>query len=367
MSVTGSSTTSSGLPVNQIVRGRSGITSVRLGDGKIYNVSPEEDHGIENSFLGKYYVRLTMGKYQRPNPFKQQYFNPDTIVFLPLPTTLNDSIAIDYSNQKLETVGDFINGAGAVNSALLRTSGDLMRGIGGLVSDTAQAALRAGGAKGLAKGMDNVSNFIGNLIPAEQITTAVQQELGIAPNPNPTVAFQGPVIREFGYTWGLYPRNKKESEAITRMIKVLKMKALPKQNAGSPAIIDYPDMCQLNFFPWDEGGTGQWGWSESSIIRLKKCVITNVKVDYTSHGTPAFFEDTKLPVSYQLQLEFKEIEYMLSGDWADTDAKQFVPRGQASADFTGSILNSGREFIEEAGTIVTGGLARLRGTDAIGF
>ncbi|CAB4143192.1 hypothetical protein UFOVP447_93 [uncultured Caudovirales phage] len=274
--------------------------------------------GNLDTVYGKYYTRIRIGPYQRPKPFNRPEFASNLTILLPLPNELRDDTTVSYTNINLETVGDLINGniGSGVGAALLRNSGNLIGGIGSLVGDAAAAA--AGAAFGnpgeaIAGG---VAGAIGSLFPAEQITSAIQQATGKAPNPNPSVAFQGPVLRDFSYTWAFYPKSAEESARIDRMIKLLKSRALPKNWVNnSAAILEYPDMCQLNFFPWDTGGTGTWGWSGNSIIRYKKCVMAGVNVNYNPFGTPAFFEGTQLPVTYQLTISFREIEYLLSEDW----------------------------------------------------
>jgi hypothetical protein len=323
------SSTSSGLPVNDIVRTRTKF----------------EEHGIGGSFLGKYYTRLLIGPYQRPKPFDQTRFKPKYSVFLPLPTDLRDLTRVDYNTPNLETVGDFVNGAdGATRAAVLRTSGDIISGTGQLgarvLGGAAEAAPGAAG-KILGAVTGAATNYINQLFQADQMTSAIQQSAGIAPNPNPSVAFQGPVLREVSYRWGFFPKNREESLAIQRLIKVLKQSALPSSAlADSAAILQYPDICQINFYPWDKtGDPSRWGWSEDSILRYKKMVMTNVNVSYNAFGVPSFFEGTNLPTSYELSIDFKEIEYMLRDDWADADVAEFrITR--SDADFDSAFLST---------------------------
>ena len=88
--------------------------------------------------------------------------------------------------------------------------------------------------------------------------------------------------------------------------------------AGEVSILNYPSLAQLNFFPWDNGGQGAWGWSSGSIIKIKKCFMSSVSFNYAPSNIPAFFEGTSQPVSIELSIDFKEIEYMLSNDWGGT-------------------------------------------------
>lgn len=286
----------------------------RVAEGKV-----REGPG-DNSYLGKYYTRLRIGKYQRPKPFGKSVFNPSIVVFLPIPNELRDDTSVGYTNVNLETVGDLINNGltGAGGAAVLRLGGQGLAAAGGeaakVLGAAAGAALKSNAAESMITSA--IQGAGSALFNAEQISSALQQQVGLAPNPNPSVQFQGPILRDFSYTWAFYPKTKEESQDIQKLIKILKRSALPRNSIQqSAAVLDYPDMCQINFYPWDSNGSGPWGWSDNSIIKYKKCVMQNVNVNYNPFGTPAFFEGTNLPVSYQLTISFKEIEYMLSDDW----------------------------------------------------
>jgi len=269
-----------------------------------------------------YYTSLSIGPYKRDKAFGFSEFDPKFIVHLPLPTELRDDTTVSYSAVNLETVGDFLDpekNKGLGEAAALRNIGSLAQqgisatssGIGQLTNGRGPLARLAGGALG------GLMSALQSLVPAEQISSAIQQKTGAAPNPNPSVQFQGPVLRDFTLSWAFYPRNLSESKKIDSLIRKLKARALPSNNLDNGgAVLNYPHICQLNFFPWDNGSlTHPNGWSKDSIIQIKKCFMSGVNVNYNAFGTPAFFEGTHLPISYQLTINFKEIEYLLAGDW----------------------------------------------------
>ena len=265
-----------------------------------------------------YYTRLSIGPYKKDDAFKQASFDTNLVVHLPLPTEMRDDTTVSYTNVNLETVGDAFLGRDSnqmVNAAVLRNIGNL--------TSAGLSATGRGFTQALAGRADVVGalggafmNTVQSLLPPEQVGSAIQQKYGAAPNPNPSVQFQGPVLRDFTLSWAFYPKNKNESRAINDLIKKLKGRALPSNNEGNGgAILNYPHVCQLNFFPWDTEGTGSNGWSDNSIIKIKKCFMSGVNVNYNAFGTPGFFEGTRLPISYQLTISFKEIEYLLADDW----------------------------------------------------
>ena len=267
---------------------------------------------------GKYFTTLRFFKYERPNVLAPANTSPSgTKWTLPLPLELSDMTAASFSNIELESVGDLINNSslGSMASAMLsRNSGDLAQaamGVGGQV-----AGLLPGAVGDVAQG---AVNTLAAQFPAAAITSALQQAGKDAPNPNHSVAFQGPMMRDHNFSWTLFPDSPEQSEKIARMIRELKRRSLPTiKYSGSASMLNYPDLVQINFYPWDQtAGANVWGWGPDSIIRIKKCFIKSVNVNYTAGNAPAFFEGTNLPVVIALSLNLVEIDYMLSYDWDD--------------------------------------------------
>jgi len=267
---------------------------------------------------GKYFTTLRFFKYERPHPLKPANTSPiGTKWTLPLPIELSDMTSANFSNVELESMGDLINNSsiGSMASAMLsRNSGDIAQVAMGKVG---QVVGMAPGAVGdVAQG---AVNTLAAQFPAAAITSALQQAAGDAPNPNSSVAFQGPMLRDHNFSWTLFPDSPEQSKKIARMIRELKRRSLPTiKFSGSASMLNYPDLVQINFYPWDQtAGANVWGWGPDSIIRIKKCFIKSVNVNYTAGNAPAFFEGTNLPVVIALSLNLVEIDYLLSYDWDD--------------------------------------------------
>ncbi len=256
------------------------------------------------------YMRLQFGAYSRPNPFQPAEIKPEFVAFLPLPTEMGDMMTIDYSSSELDTVGDIANvlgsGTGAGTSAiaaLMRDSDKIIDAGGKALGDTGIAGLGlVGGA--LQRGSKGIS-------------TVIEQALGVAPNPNPSLAFRGPSLRSYTFSWMFHPNNINESIRLQKFIRELKKRSLPSTTvANVTALLNYPQMCQVNLYPWDKGGVGTWGWSSNSFLRFKKSVIRSVNVNYAPNGVPSFFEHTRHPVFAAVSITFNEIEFFTSEDWS---------------------------------------------------
>jgi hypothetical protein len=288
-------------------------------------------NGPTDSVLGKFFCRISLGEYSRPRPFSDSAFRKTSSIYLPLPDILRDTSSIKYNNTDTQTVGDIFNmdavtglmgfgyrNAGRMGAAALSTIGGA--GVGALMAGAGPRGAALSGVVG-----DGAENLLNEMIPADQLQTAIEQTVGAASNPNPSISFAGPSLRSFNLNWTFFPTSKTESDNIFKIIKTLKQAALPAQTfSGSGAILNYPYMCQLNFFPWDGStsrefgteGINRWGWTSDSILRYKKCVMNSVDVDYNPSNVPGFFNDDKSsPVAIRLSIGFDEIEYMLSDDW----------------------------------------------------
>ena len=267
----------------------------------------------------KYYCTLKLGEYDRPEPFDVAAVKAKKVIRLPLPQEMRDDTPVNYNRQDLTLVGDIINddfGSGMA-AEVLRQSGDLA----GTVIQAGAEATRMAGGKTPSVGLGLLGNLagqaLGNAFDPAAITSAIQQMTGVAPNPNPSVAFQGPELREFTLTWSFMPASEAESRRLRSIINYLKRSALPGNSiTDSAAILQYPYMVQMNFYPWDNGGSGPYGWSSKSIIKMKQCFMSAVNVNYNAGAVPSFFQGyNNEPTIIQLTISFKEIEYFLRNDY----------------------------------------------------
>ena len=254
----------------------------------------------------RYYTKLVVKQYQRPKPFAKIDSAPVYSLYLPLPQELSDRTSVQYTGVDLETVGDAINPGSASAAAVAAAY------------RYGAPALMSVGSKALQNLLpQTVANAAADMFPAQTVTSAIQMSTGGAPNPNPSVMFKGPSLDDFSYTWTFYPTSPAASRTVKSVVERIKAYALPSNRyGGSAAVLNYPYICRINHYPWDDGGNeDNWGWSSNSIIKKKHCFMRSVNVNYNPAGAPGFFEGTNLPTAIQLSIGFQEIEYMLAEDW----------------------------------------------------
>jgi len=160
---------------------------------------------------------------------------------------------------------------------------------------------------------------------------AVTQNInGKIANPYTEQVFNGIKLREFSFNWKLVPRNRSEQRSIERIIKYLRRAALPDtsesfgqsgflsdlggQDFGGAATDRWLTVPNLFNLRWKQGGDGS---EISSLPKIKKCICTNIDVNYTPDNVWATHLDGSnkpAPVAIQLSVGFGETEIIKSSD-----------------------------------------------------
>lgn len=144
--------------------------------------------------------------------------------------------------------------------------------------------------------------------------TILARGLGVVPNSNLELLFQGPTLREFSFGWRLSPRSDKEAKTIRKIIRVFKQgMAARKLNSGasagsSSALLGTPNVFKLEYKKGTE--------SIASLNKFKLCALTNFSVSYAPDGQWAAYDDSH-PVSLTIGMSFTEIEPIFESDYQE--------------------------------------------------
>lgn len=288
-------------------------------------------------FDSKYFMTLRFYVYDNANLFKSPGKNLLYTVKLPLPPELLENTGAEYETKPMKSVGDITQNPNVAGGAMAAAG---MR-IG-------QATVSAG--LGALKGMTKGGGFLGNVtedamdklgIDEETISSAIEQTLGVAPNPNPAVLFKGPLMREFTFSFMFHARNEDESSRVRDIIKRLKGYSLPTMTfSGDTGLLNYPPQVMVNFYPWDSvSPNSTYGHGDHTPLRIKRCFLSNVNVNYAPDGIPAFFGDAaSSPVYIQVSLTLKEIEFLTAETYF---GKEYTERSKNQTEYiTGQFGNN---------------------------
>lgn len=236
----------------------------------------------------KYYMSLRMFKYSRKSLFETSLKTEQkNSVYLPLPAQgIVDSLEIDYTEEALGIVG----GGLTAGQNIISDSGPSDSTGGSLLGLGANALLGAGDA----------------LLPGA--SGAAQAFFGVSPNKFLTILLKGPRYKRHEFTWKLYPRNKKESDSINKIVVEMQNAASVGLSAGG-LLFDFPNIFYLEYVP-----------NPKYLYKFKPAVIESFTVNYAPNGVPSFYRGRNVgeptpPECVEIRARFVELEYWLRGQY----------------------------------------------------
>jgi len=166
---------------------------------------------------------------------------------------------------------------------------------------------------GSAAGISKVLSAAGFSVSPESI---LARGAGIIPNSNLELLFNAPTIREFQFQYRMSPRSSTEAKEIKSIIKFFKRGMAPKkQNStsgtGASYFLGTPNVFKLNYKTNGDGDI-------EGVNKIKTCALTGFAVNYAADGSWAAYDNGQ-PVSYILNMSFKELEPVYDTDYDRTD------------------------------------------------
>ena len=216
-------------------------------------------------------------------------------IYLPIPPGISFSDNMQYSAIDLGIIGSTI--AKATTAAV--NEGGFMSGAGGAIgaaAGTLMNKMRSANGAAVASlaakttGFDNVSNFID--FGSRQV---------VAPNTN--TAFQNSTIRQFQFSFKMMPKDKKEADTITEIIKRFRQNMYPM---GNDLILTYPPIWNIHFY---DGSTAS---ENTKLPGIYDCYLTGMSSVYNSSGN--MFHADGHPVETDVQLTFEETRALTLAD-----------------------------------------------------
>ena len=131
-------------------------------------------------------------------------------------------------------------------------------------------------------------------------------------NPNAEMLFQGPVIRDFSFSFLMIARNEKEGREIRRIIRFLKLGMAPKFR--NTTYLKNPDIFTLQY----KSGKG-----ENDVLNTVNrfnpggLALTTMAVDYAPNGYWSAYKDSQ-PVAVKMDLSFTELRPIYEQDQLET-------------------------------------------------
>jgi hypothetical protein len=255
---------------------------------------------------GQDYIKFTIFNYKASkldkksatNLKKNPYIETESIgsIILPIQPSISDSNIVDWGGKELSPVDiGLLSLSDSVMKGSVKQATDIFRQLGNTVftnEDVKKAIIlkmkeRALNVEGL------LSRFGGAIV-----------------NPNLELLFQGPTLRPFNFTFRLSPRSEGEATQVRSIIRAFK-EAMAPQVSNEGLFLATPRVFNISYHtPGKE--------MHPSINRIKTCALQVCNVDYTPDGSyMTFNDDNRTMTSYNLTLQFSELEPVTSKDYFD--------------------------------------------------
>ena len=158
-----------------------------------------------------------------------------------------------------------------------------------------------------------VSKLAGGVFGVElDADTVLARQGGRVLNPNAEMLFQGPVIRDFAFSFIMIARSQKEGSEIRKIIRFLKLGMAPKFRTTT--YLKAPDVFTLEY----KNGTRDADQLKTvNLFNPGGLALTTMNVDYAPNGYWSAYRDSQ-PVALKMDLNFTELRPIYEGDQAAT-------------------------------------------------
>ncbi len=244
-------------------------------------------------------------------------------ILLPMPSNIESSNSVDFSNSNLDGLTSSM--FGAISSA---STG--INPVGNTPNDFLTELIKQAG-NASSNLISNNANILGQLISQQFYTEAANIPLGGSLtrdavfarqngeilNQNVELLFNGAKIRSFKFSFKMTPRGNKEAQQIKLIINAFKRYMVPKLTGKNPS--SGPDNLFLKSPSIFELTYKSGNIKNPFLNSFKQCFLTDMSVNYTGEGTYNVYagaNNDSTPVSMILELGFKELEPIYDQDYA---------------------------------------------------
>ena len=225
-----------------------------------------------------------------------------TSIFLPVPGGISDQNQVSWNKGDMNALQQ-----AAAEFAISAIEGGAMdatakaQEIAGRISSNKDSLQRlvVGAMAGAASGLGS------------QLLT---RQTGAIINPNTELLFNGPTMRNFGFSFNMSARSENEAKVINVIIRALKQ-GMSVRRSQSGLFLLSPHIFELKYL----AGSSQ---QNPHLNKFKMCALTGLNVNYTPNQTFMTLANN-MPVSYQVDMQFSELEPIFNDDYKNDNSIGF--------------------------------------------
>jgi len=147
----------------------------------------------------------------------------------------------------------------------------------------------------------------------------IPRTTGAILNPNIELLLKAPDLRSFSFNFRMSARSRTEAQQIRKIIRFFKQGMSVKRSTSSLFVLT-PNLFNIQYLAAGEGNLLR---DHPSIGKIKPCALTAINTQYTPDGTYMTFDDeARTMTSYNIQMQFKELEPLTETDYAETAARE---------------------------------------------
>ena len=240
-------------------------------------------------------------------------------ILLPMPK-VTDVNGVEWGKSELNS-----SGLTALNVTDFLTVGGTLSGKKGTDQERDEAIRKAIASReennSIAEGAaaaftGTVAKLAGTLTGSDlDADTFLARQGGKVLNPNAEMLFQGPVIRDFGFSFVMIARSEEEGREIRSIIRFLKLGMAPKFR--STTFLENPDVFTLEYRSGNELLNTVNRFSPGGLA------LTTMRVDYAPNGYWSAYRDSQ-PVAVKMDLDFTELRPIYQGDQLEIEGEDHV-------------------------------------------
>jgi hypothetical protein len=288
--------------------------------GRINDVKAKEfgdlRYPIGSATNGQDYIQFTVFEYlpQERSESNLTYNEKNTFsgkekglgrIFLPIQPTIMDTNTVSWGEDKfgiLEMIG--------ANLSLGAMTGDSATELAGKFAETVTSSEN----KIDSKIVSAVQTYLAKMAVSSN-NNLLSRLTGAVTNPNLTLLFNSPELRNFNFNFKLTPRTQSEGTEVRKIIRVFKQYMAVQRSAGN-LFLEAPCIFKIRYIRGVDRFNKEKDLDHPALNRIKTCALRSFSVNYTPAGSYATYNDPEGTMSsYDLTMSFTELDPVYWDDY----------------------------------------------------